>query len=77
MQNFPGGAVITNLSAKANYMGSISGQGRSHELQSNKVPVPKLLSSRAFILVCNKRSHCSEKPHAAHWQQLGKACAQQ
>ena len=33
--DFPGGPVVTNLPVNTGDMGSISGPGRSHTLQSN------------------------------------------
>ena len=49
---FPGGSVVKNLPADAGDVGSIPDLGRSHMLQSNRAPVPQLLSlcSRAWGL---------------------------
>ena len=52
------GPVVENLPANAGDMGSIPGQGRSHMLQSNQVPVPQLLKPK------HPRAHApkQEKP---------------
>ena len=55
-RGFPGGSVVKNLTASAGDMGSISDLGGSHMLQSNKAPVPHLLSLHALEPVyCNWR----------------------
>ena len=43
---FPDSPMVENLPANAGDMGSIRGQGRSHMLQSNQVPVPQLLKPK-------------------------------
>ena len=43
-RDFPGGAVVKNPPASGGDVGSISGPGRSHMLQSNSARVPQLLS---------------------------------
>ena len=55
-RGFPGGSVVKNLPANAGDMGSVSDVGGSHMLQSNKAPVPQLLSLHALEPVhCNRR----------------------
>ena len=44
---FPSDPVVKNLPTNAGDMGSSSGQGRSHMLQSNEARAPQLLSPRA------------------------------
>ena len=73
--DFPGGAVIKNPPANAGGTGSSPGPGGSHMSRSNKARVPQLLSLRSRAcepqllkpaclepVLCNKRSHRSEKP---------------
>ena len=43
-QDFPGGAVVKNLPAKAGDMGSNPGPGRSHMPRSNEAHAPQLQS---------------------------------
>ena len=50
IQGFPGGAVVENLPANAEDMGSSPGLGRSHMLWSNWAREPQLLSLRIWIL---------------------------
>ena len=47
---FPGGAVVENLPANAEDMGSSPGLGRSHMPQSNWACKPQLLSLRIWSL---------------------------
>ena len=42
--DFPGGAVVKNLPAKAGDMGSIPGPGRSHTPRTNEAHAPQPLS---------------------------------
>ena len=73
--DFPGGAVVKNLSANAGDTGSIPGLGRSHMLRSNEAHAPQLLSLRSRAhepqllkpsclepVLHNNRSHHYEKP---------------
>ena len=61
--DFPGGPVVKNLPANAGDMGSISALRRFHVLRGEKAcgQQPLCQSTLKFVL-CNKRSHCSEKP---------------
>ena len=62
-RDFPGGTVVKNLSANAGDTGSIPSPGRSHMPRSNEARVPQLLKPRTLEpVLCNKRSHCNEKP---------------
>ena len=73
--DFPGDTVVKNLPANAGDTGLIPGPERSHMLWSSQAHAPQLLSlrSRAGVpqllkpahlepVLCNKRSHCNEKP---------------
>ena len=52
-----------NPAANAGNMDSVSGLGRSHVPGSNEAHVPQLPSPHTpKPVLCNKRSHCSEKP---------------
>ena len=62
-RDFPGGAVVKNPPASAGDMGSSPGPGRSHMPRSNEARVPQLLKPASLEpVLCNKRSHCNEKP---------------
>ena len=67
--------MVKNPPANAGDTGSSPGLGRSHMPRSNQARVPQLLSLRSRAretqllkpaclepVLCNKRSHCSEKP---------------
>ena len=55
--------MVENPPANAGDTGSSPGPGRSHMPQSNKAHVLQLLkSARLEPVLCNKRSHRSEKP---------------
>ena len=61
--DFPGGPVVKNLPANAGDMGSISALRRFHVLRVEKACGQQLLCQSALkFVLCNKRSHCSEKP---------------
>ena len=61
--DFPRGPVDMNEPANAGDMGSIPGPGRFHMLQGNLAHAPQLLKwACPEPILCNKRSHCSEKP---------------
>ena len=55
---FPCGLVVKNPPANAGVVGSVPGSGRSHMPRSNEACIPPLLKP----VLCNKRSHCNEKP---------------
>ncbi|KAJ8788355.1 hypothetical protein J1605_000411 [Eschrichtius robustus] len=68
-------SLVKNPPANGGYMGSSPGPGRSHMPRSNKAREPQLLSLRSRArepqllkpvrldpVLCNKRSHDSEKP---------------
>ena len=60
---FPGGSVLKNLATSAGNVGSIPDLGRPHELQSNEVHEPQLLSLCVLEpMLHSKRSHWNEKP---------------
>ena len=69
-QDNPGGPVVKNLPANAGDTGSVSGLGRFHMPWVNQAHAPQLLSTHLQLLtprtlepvLCNKRSHCNEKP---------------
>ena len=55
--------VDENPPANAGDVGSIPGPGRSYVLWGNKAYSPELLKPmRPELVLCNKRSLCSEKP---------------
>ena len=67
--------MVKNPPANAGDMGSSHGPGRSHVPRSNQAPGPQLLSLRSGAhepqllkpmrlepVLCNRRSHRSEKP---------------
>ena len=59
---FPGGSGIKNLPTNAGDMGSIPGPARFHMLWNSK-PLWHNYGAHALEpMLCNKRSHCSEKP---------------
>ena len=75
--DFPGGPVVRNLPANAGDMGLIPGLGakipHAERQLSPCAPTTEPTCSRAFLpqllkftklepILCNKRSHCSEKP---------------
>ena len=75
MEDFPGGTVVKNPPANEGDTGSSPGPGRSHMPRNNKACAPQLLSLRSGArmpqlpkptrlepVLCNKRSHRSEKP---------------
>ena len=64
-RDFPGGAVVNNLTASAGDMGSSPGPGRSHMPWSNQAREPQLLSLRATTTEARaRRAHApqQEKP---------------
>ena len=62
-QDLPGGRVVKNPPASAGDTGSSPGPGGSHMPPSNEACVPQLLKpTRLEPVLCNKRSHNSEKP---------------
>ena len=84
---FPGGSMVKNAPSNAGDLGSIPSLGRSHMLQSNQACAPQLLSlcSRAWDpqllslhtlepVLCNKRSHCNEKPADCSWRVAPTCC---
>ena len=76
MLDFPGGTVVKNSPASSGDKGLIPGLGRFHMRESNSVS--KLLSPCALEpVMCNKRSHCSEKQSSPHSLQLEKHSTQQ
>ena len=79
-EGFPGGLVVKSPPANAGDTGLIPDPGRSHMPQHSEACAPQLLSwcCRAHVLqllkptclepmLCNKRSHCNEKPVHHHW----------
>ena len=58
----PGGPVVKNLPVNAGDTGSIPELGRSHMLWSSKVCKLQLLKPAHQPMLCNKRTHCNEKP---------------
>ena len=60
--DFPDSPMVENLPAKAGDMGSIPGQGRSHMLQSNQVPVPQLLKPK------HSRAHAPKQEKRLQWE---------
>ena len=80
-KGFPGGSVVKNSPPSAGDMGLIPGPGGFPMPWSNWALAPQLLSlcSRAWDLqllrlralepvLCNKRSHCNEKPVHSNWR---------
>ena len=62
MRDFPGGAVVKNPPANAGDTGSIPRLERSNMPRSNSARAPQLLKPvRLEPVLCNKRSHPSEK----------------
>ena len=74
-KDFQGGPVVGNPPVKAGDMGSSPALGRTHMPQSTEAHAPQLLSlcSKAHVPrllkpahpeleLCNKSSHCNEKP---------------
>ena len=60
-EDLPGGTVGKNPPANAGDMSLIP--GRFHMLQATKAHVPQLLKPLHLEpVLCNKRSHCDEKP---------------
>ena len=63
MMGFPGGPVAGNPPANAGDTGSIPGPGGFYSPLGNEACAPQLLSPRTLeLMLCNKRSHCREKP---------------
>ena len=61
--DFPGGRVVRNPPAGAGDTGSIPGSRRSHMPRSKQAHAPQLLKPTCLEpVLCNKRSHCNEKP---------------
>ena len=55
--------MVKNLPAKAGDIGLIPGPGRSHMWKGNLTHAPQILETiRLEPVLCNKRSHNSEKP---------------
>ena len=66
---FTGGSVVNNPPAKGRDRSSILDLGRAHMPQSNYACVPQLLKPECLEpMLCNKRSHCSEKPKHHDWR---------
>ena len=63
VENFSGGAVDKNVPASAGDTGSIPGPGRFHMPPSNWACAPQRLMAVCLQpMLCDKRSHHSEKP---------------
>ena len=61
--DFPGDSLVKNLPANAGDVGSSSALRRFHMLRGEKACGQQLLCQSALkFVLCNKRSHCSEKP---------------
>ena len=75
-EGFPGGPGVKNLPCNARDTGLSPGRGGSHGRQSHQVHVPQLLSPSSGAcelqlvpVLCDKRSHCSEKLEHHHEEQ--------
>ena len=63
--------MVKNLPDTAGDTGWIPGPGRSHMPQGNGACAPQLLKPTCpRALLCNKRSHCNEKPEMGNGTRL-------
>ena len=66
---FPGGPVVKNPPANAGDTGSTPGLGRSHIPRANKPVRHSYWACALEPVLCNKRSHCNEKPSHCNREQ--------
>ena len=62
-EDFPGGPAVKNLPSNAGDTGLIPALGRLHMPWGNSACILQPLNLRTLEpVLCNKRSHCNEKP---------------